>query len=173
MRNHKSASVGLAIAALCAGALALAGPGKAQVWQEQGPGPICNEGATLLPNMCDAADTVMGGKNPAAGAINAIVPSPTNSGVVFVGTVSGGVWKTSNATAAIPTWTPLTDNQLPQLPINSLAMSPVDSLTLFAGTGNTSSFALWQPRDWCRPLDRRRHDLDTPGRLHFHRQSHQ
>jgi len=132
--------VGLAIATLCAGALALAGPGKAQVWQEQGPGPICNEGATLLPNMCDAADTVKGGKNPAAGAINAIVPSPTDSDVVFVGTVSGGVWKTSNATDAIPTWTPLTDNQLPQLPINSLAMSPVDSLTLFAGTGNTSSF---------------------------------
>jgi hypothetical protein len=121
----------------------LAGPGKAQVWQEQGPGLICNEGATLLPNMCDAADTVMGGKNPAAGAINAIVPSPTDSGVVFAGAVSGGVWKTSNATAAIPTWTPLTDMtalNLPQLPINSLAMSPVDSLTLFAGTGNTSSF---------------------------------
>ena len=111
MRNHKSASVGLAIAALCAGALALAAPGRAQVWQEQGPGPICNAGATLLPNMCDAADTVMGGKNPAAGAINAIVPSPTDSGVVFVGTVSGGVWKTSNATAAFPTWTPLTDNK--------------------------------------------------------------
>ena len=145
MRNHKSASVGLAIAALCAGALALAAPGKAQDWQEQGPGPICNEGATLLPNMCDAAvpPTVMGGKNPAAGAINAIVPSPTDSGVVFVGTASGGVWKTSNATAAFPTWTPLTDMtalNLPQLPINSLAMSPVDSLTLFAGTGNTSSF---------------------------------
>ncbi len=83
-----------------------------------------------MPNMCDAADTVKGGKNPAAGAINAIVPSPTDSGVVFAGTVSGGVWKTSNATAAIPTWTPLTDMtalNLPQLPINSLAMSPVDS----------------------------------------------
>ena len=55
MRNHKSASVGLAIAALSAGALALAAPGKAQDWQEQGPGPICNGGATLLPDMCDAA----------------------------------------------------------------------------------------------------------------------
>jgi hypothetical protein len=140
MRNHKSASVGLAIAALCAGALALAAPGKAQVWQEQGPGPICNGGATLLPDMCDAADTVMGGKNPVTGAINAIAPGPTDSDVIFAGTVSGGVWKTSNATAAIPTWTPLTDNQLPQLPINSLAMSPVNSQTLFAGTGSTTSF---------------------------------
>ena len=97
-------------------------------------------------NMCDAADTVMGGKNPAAGAINAIAPSPTSSGVVFVGTASGGVWKTSDATAAIPTWTPLTDMtalKLPQLPISSLALSPLDSLTLFAGTGYTSSFGVF------------------------------
>ena len=96
-----------------------------------------------MPNMCDAADTVKGGQNPAAGAINAIVPSPTDSGVVFAGTVSGGIWMTSNATAAIPTWTPLTDMtalNLPQLPINSLAISPVNSLTLFAGTGSTTSF---------------------------------
>ena len=60
--------------------------------------------------------------------------------MVFVGTVNGGVWKTSNATAAVPTWIPLTDNQLPQLSIKSLAMSPVNSDTLFAGTGSTSSF---------------------------------
>jgi hypothetical protein len=57
--------------------------------------------------------------------------------VVFVGTVSGGVWKTSNATAAVPTWIP---HQLPELPIKSLAVSPVHPRTLFAGTGSTTSF---------------------------------
>jgi hypothetical protein len=34
----------------------------------------------------------------------------------------------------------LTDQQLPELPINSLAVSPVSSTTLYAGTGSTTSF---------------------------------
>jgi hypothetical protein len=101
----------------------LAGP----PWVEQGPGPILDGGDEGLPG------------NPVAGAINAIVADPSNADVVFVGTVNGGVWKTENATAASPAWTPLTDHQLPALSINSLAMSPVNPGTLFAGTGSTSS----------------------------------
>ena len=85
----------------------------------------------------------MPGPNPVAGAINAIVPDPSSADIVFVGTVNGGVWKTTNATAASPTWTPLTDTLLPALSINSLAVSPVDSNTLFAGTGSTSSDAFY------------------------------
>src|ERR1700730_10043908 len=107
------------------GAATLAAP----AWIEQGPGPILNGANT----------EGMPGPNPVAGAINAIVPSPSSADIVFVGTVNGGVWKTSNATAATPTWTPLTDTQLPALSIHSLAMSPVDPNTLFAGTGSTSS----------------------------------
>ena len=96
--------------------------------REQGPGPILN-GEPLLPD-----------KGPTAGAINAIVPSPASADVVFVGTVSGGVWETSNATSATPNWIPLTDHDLPELFINSLAMSPVNSSILYAGTGSTSSY---------------------------------
>jgi hypothetical protein len=98
-------------------------------WEEQGPGPILNGSNTVLPN-----------NSPVAGAINAIAPSRDSADVIFVGTVSGGVWKTSNATAAVSSWTPLTDHQLPKLPIKSLAISPVDPKTLFAGTGSTTSF---------------------------------
>jgi hypothetical protein len=106
---------------------------QAKNWTDEGPGPMLMTSNTVLPPM-----------NPAAGAINAIVPSPTSADVIFVGTVNGGVWKTSNATATSPTWEPLTDKQLPalsQLSIKSLAMSPVNSNTLFAGTGSTSSLA--------------------------------
>src|ERR1700731_223740 len=95
------------LAGLSAGAAALAGP----PWVEQGPGPILNGANT----------EGMPGPNPVAGAINAIAPSPSSADTVFVGTVNGGVWKTSNATAASPTWTPLTDTQLPALSIDSLA----------------------------------------------------
>jgi hypothetical protein len=99
----------------------------APAWVEQGPGPILNGGDQGLPD------------NPVAGAINAIVASPDSADIILVGTVNGGVWRTSNATGASPTWAPLTDEQLPALSINSLAMSPVRPNTLFAGTGSTSS----------------------------------
>jgi hypothetical protein len=97
-------------------------------WVEEGPGPILN-GPAVVP-----------GNNPVSGAINAIAANPTNPDLVYVGTVNGGVWKTTNATADSPSWRPLTDRRLPGLSINSLALSPMDARILFAGTGSTSSF---------------------------------
>src|SRR5215471_15437455 len=117
----------LLAAALLVGSSGLSATMAGPPWVEQGPGPILNGQDEGLP-----------GPNPVAGAINAIVP--VTADIVFVGTVNGGVWKTSNATAATPTWTALTDTQLPALSINSLAVSPVTATTLFAGTGSTSSF---------------------------------
>jgi hypothetical protein len=126
MFNHKCILLALvSLAGLSGGAATLAAP----AWVEQGPGPILNGQDEGLLN------------NPVAGAINAIVP--ISADIVFVGTINGGVWKTSNATAATPAWTPLTDTQLPALSINSLAVSPVDPNTLFAGTGSTSSFSFF------------------------------
>src|SRR3984893_9888055 len=98
-------------------------------WVEEGPGPILNGQTQGLPD------------NPVAGAINAIAASRTNPDLVYVGTVNGGIWKTNNATAATPSWSRITGRRLPALSINSVAISPVKSNTLFAGTGSTSSFA--------------------------------
>ncbi len=126
MHNHKALILTLAaLAGLLGASPAFAAP----AWVEEGPGPIINGQVEGLPN------------NPVVGAMNAIVTSPSSADIVFVGTVNGGVWMTSNATAATPTWTPLTDQQLPALSINSLAISPVNPNTLFAGTGSTSSFS--------------------------------
>jgi hypothetical protein len=97
-------------------------------WVEQGPGPIqFNFSVPLPPN------------NEAAGAIEAIATSPNNPNLVYAGSVNGGIWKTTDATAPEPVWTSVTDQQLPALSINSLAISPLDSNTLFAGTGSVSS----------------------------------
>ena len=94
MFNQKSILLGfLSLVGLSTGAATLAA-----AWVEQGPGPILNGANT----------EGMPGPNPVAGAINAIVPSPVDANTLFVGTVNGGVWKTSNATNATPTWTPLT-----------------------------------------------------------------
>ena len=76
-----------------------------------------------------------------AGAINAMVVHPTNADIVWIGGVNGGVWKTTNATSASPTWTPLTDHQ-PSLSIGSLALDPTfpNADVLVAGIGHASSF---------------------------------
>jgi hypothetical protein len=102
---------------------------SARHWVEEGPGPILN-GAAAVP-----------GNNPVSGAINAIAASRTNPDLVYVGTVNGGVWKTTSATADNPSWSALTDRQLPALSISSLAVSPVNPHVLFAGTGSTSSLS--------------------------------
>ena len=59
-------------------------------------------------------------------AVQALVVDPTNTNVVYAGTVNGGVWKTTNANAANPNWVPLTDQKLPALSIQSIAISPVN-----------------------------------------------
>src|SRR5262249_58594061 len=85
-------------------------------WVNQGPGPI--EGGQ--------AQSILAGTtvNPVAGAVTAIAPDPNDASIVFVGTANGGIWKTMNATAAHPTWTPLTD-QFPALSLAALAFSPL------------------------------------------------
>jgi hypothetical protein len=98
-------------------------------WVEQGPGPTLNGQAEGIPN------------NPVVGAVNAVVADPTNADILYLGAVNGGVWRTRNATAANPTWTPLTD-QFPSLSIGALALDPTDitNQTLVAGIGRFSSF---------------------------------
>ncbi len=44
-----------------------------------------------------------------SGRMRSILPDPTNPDVVYLLTSSGGLWKTTNFTAAHPTWAPRTD----------------------------------------------------------------
>jgi len=92
-------------------------------WVEQGPGP-----------------TETGSGFIQTGAIETVVATPGDADRLFAGTVNGGVWRTDNATAASPTWTPLTD-AFPSLSISALAFSPLDGSfdTLYAATGDRSS----------------------------------
>ena len=80
-------------------------------------------------------------ENEVSGAINSVASQPGNADVVYVGTVNGGVWKTTNATASSPIWTPLTDNQK-SASIRVIKFDPTDATyqTVIAGIGNTSSF---------------------------------
>jgi hypothetical protein len=76
------------------------------------------------------------------GAINGVAIDPNYPSRMFVGTVSGGIWGTTDAynPANTPDWTPLGDN-LPILAIGAIALSPVDSNTIFAAPDLNSSTA--------------------------------
>src|SRR6516165_7204268 len=100
------------------------GPVGAPNWIDQGPGPI------------DGGNNVQITNRPQAGAIEAVAVDPSNANRIFVASVDGGVWRTNNATAANPTWTPLTD-QFPSLSMGSISFDPNDAThnTLWAGSG--------------------------------------
>src|SRR6266542_5009198 len=100
-------------------------------WTAQGPGPTQNgQPENVTPN------------SEVVGAIHAVAAHPTDPNILYVGGVNSGIWRTGNATAASPTWTPLTDN-FPSLSIGALEFDPLDVThrTLVAGIGRFSSFS--------------------------------
>jgi hypothetical protein len=107
-------------------------------WTPQGPSHEIHAGSLVGPN------------NPVSGAIESIAVNPHNPAQIIVGTVNGGVWRTTNADANNPAavvWTPLTDN-LGSLAIGAVAFDPSDASgnTFYAGTGLwTNSFAAGGP----------------------------
>jgi GEVED domain len=78
---------------------------------------------------------------PVVGAIHAVLAHPTNADIIYIGSVNGGVWKSTNATSTQPHWTPLTDS-MPSQSIGSLAFDLADttSNTIYAGVGRYGSF---------------------------------
>jgi len=65
------------------------------------------------------------------GRIRGLMVDPTNSSVIYAGSVSGGVWKTTNGG---DTWTPLMDGEV-NLNVSALVMKPGNPNVLYAGTG--------------------------------------
>src|SRR5262245_48898297 len=118
-------------------------------WHEQGPGPVSAAGVNKF-----------GVELEQAGAINGIAADPGDANRLFVGTVNGGVWRTTTATYSMadgvdndgdgmadaadpghdefPHWEPLTD-QLASTSMGDVAISPLDANTIFAGFARFSS----------------------------------
>jgi subtilisin-like proprotein convertase family protein len=74
---------------------------------------------------------------PVSGRASAIAVNPTNPDIVYLGAASGGVWKTTNATAANPSWTPITDFQA-SLNIGAMALAPSNPNIIYVGTGEAN-----------------------------------
>lgn len=65
------------------------------------------------------------------GRIRAIVIHPTTPTTMWIGSTSGGIWKTTNGGT---TWTPM-DDFLPGLAVGCMAIDPSNPNILYAGTG--------------------------------------
>lgn len=98
-------------------------------WQDLGPAPSYRGQVENITN------------REVTGAVNQVLTHPTNPDVIYVGAVNGGVWRTTNATAASPIWTRLTD-ALRSPSIGALEFDPTDPnrQTLIAGIARTSSY---------------------------------
>jgi photosystem II stability/assembly factor-like uncharacterized protein len=74
------------------------------------------------------------------GAVNSVALHPSNADVMFIGAVNGGVWRTTNATDASPSWDDVSGD-LPSLSIGTVAYDMGDSSfqTILAGAGRYSS----------------------------------
>src|SRR4051794_41001421 len=70
--------------------------------------------------------------SPVVGAVKTVVAHPTDPNTAWVGSVNGGIWKTTNATAASPSWLPETD-QAPSLSISSIDLDPTVGTNLVLG----------------------------------------
>ncbi|HET9031982.1 MAG TPA: hypothetical protein VFN25_03655 [Dokdonella sp.] len=103
---------------------------NAPVWQSLGPKPTESAQVRVPPD------------NEVTGAVQSIAVHPVDADIVYIGAVNGGIWMTTNATAAKPTWIPQSES-LPSQSIAAIEFDPTDPShqTLVAGTGRWSNFA--------------------------------
>ncbi len=98
-------------------------------WKSQGPGPAA-----------DGQSENASPDNAVVGAVHTVLAHPTDHKILYIGSVNGGVWKTTNADTATPSWKPLTDS-LATSAIGALELDPTDAQakTIWAGVGKFSS----------------------------------
>jgi photosystem II stability/assembly factor-like uncharacterized protein len=72
---------------------------------------------------------------PGLGRINAIAFDPTNNSIIWVGSPSGGLWKSSDGGN---TWTTTTD-EWPSLGVSDIAINPTNNQIMYVATGDADA----------------------------------
>src|SRR5947208_7394178 len=122
-------------AANAANAIAALSPALATAWTELGPSGVPADALVAGESTAATAGTIYSGRT------TAIAVSPTcnaSSCTVFIGAAGGGVWKTTNALAATPTWTPSNGTgagAIPSNAIGSIVFDPSNANIIYVGTG--------------------------------------
>src|SRR5438093_8664437 len=120
-------------AANAANAITALSPALATAWTEVGPSGVPADALVAGESTAATAGTIYSGRT------TAIAVAPNCSAArctVFIAAAGGGVWKTTNALAATPTWTP-SSNGIASNAVGSLIFDPNDATgnTLYVGTG--------------------------------------
>jgi len=124
-------------AASAANAIAALSPALATSWTEVGPSGVPADALVAGESTGATSGTIYSGRATAI----AVSPTCKQSGcTVFIGAAGGGVWKTTNALAATPTWTPSNGTgtgAIPSNAIGSIVFDPNDASgnTIYVGTG--------------------------------------
>src|SRR5437762_695065 len=124
-------------AANAANAIAALSPALATTWTEVGPLGVPASALVAGESTGATTGTIYSGRATAI----AVSPTCKQSGcTIFIGAAGGGVWKTANALAATPTWTPSNGTgtgAIPSNAIGSIVFDPNDASgnTLYVGTG--------------------------------------
>lgn len=79
----------------------------------------------------------IGADNASIGAVQALAFHPSIPTTLFAGSPNGGLWRTTNANAATPTWTPIAD-QVASMSIADIAIDPDNPNRLVAAVGATA-----------------------------------
>lgn len=117
------ASAEASIAGDAIGSVTPAAPASSSVWRQLGPS---NAGFEFNGSQYSAVDS---------GRANEVRIAPGSADTVYIGTAGGGIWKTTNMSAASPTWVPIGDN-LPALSIGSFDLDPTNPQRIIAGLGD-------------------------------------
>lgn len=70
--------------------------------------------------------------NPGIGRINVVAVDPNNSSIIYIGSPSGGLWKTTDEGE---NWEVLTD-EFPVLGVSAIAIDPTNPDIIYIGTGD-------------------------------------
>lgn len=90
------------------------------------------------PNVTTASQVRnIGANNAGIGAVQAMAFDPTNVNTLFAAAPNGGIWRTVNANAATPVWTPISD-QVASMTIADIAIDPDNPDRLVAAVGATA-----------------------------------
>ena len=103
-----------------------------QSWTALGPAPIN-----------------VSGSFPYTGRINSIALHPTDPQTIYIGTATGGVWKTTNGGTS---WTPLTDAARADSPWAASRSTRRTHKIVYAGTGEANFSLCWTGYEGCGVL---------------------
>ncbi|MFI5149881.1 MAG: T9SS type A sorting domain-containing protein [Bacteroidia bacterium] len=80
------------------------------------------------------------GPNNIGGRTISIAIDPVDTALVFLGSASGGLWKSTHGGIGVNAWT-YVPTGFPVLGVGAIAISPANHTTLFIGTGETYAYS--------------------------------